>query len=59
METGFIERKVWVTLILIFIIFVAAVGYFLIIGHKQKSLAFCAYQPSGRQCSMTGAEGCP
>ncbi|MEM3696606.1 MAG: hypothetical protein QXQ94_03770 [Candidatus Bathyarchaeia archaeon] len=54
MKTSFVDKKFGITLILIFIIFVAAVGYFLLISQKRKSWAFCAYQPLGtRQCNIT------
>jgi len=54
MKIRFSEKKIWATLILIFIIFIAAVGCLIIISQKQKSLAFCAYQPWWvRHCNMT------
>jgi hypothetical protein len=47
MKTRFPDKKIWATLILIVIIFTTAVEYLLITSQKQKSLAFCAYQPWG------------
>ena len=54
MKTSVIDKKFGITLILIFVILVAAAGYLLATSQTRKSLAFCAYQPSGmRQCNMT------